>query len=71
MDAAFCLRQQGKGSQAEVTGSLGQAGTQEKIANLRQAAAVLVLTRAHGDGREGDRGDDRARGRAGLARPAR
>jgi hypothetical protein len=44
VDAAFCLCQQGEGSQAKVAGSLGQAGAQEKAANLRQAAAMLVLS---------------------------
>ncbi len=38
MDAAFRLRQQGEGSQAEVTGALGQVGPQEKA---RESAARL------------------------------
>jgi hypothetical protein len=43
VDATLCLRQQGKGAQAEVAGALGQVCTLKELTNLRQAATVLMF----------------------------
>ena len=43
MDATLGLGQQAKGTQAEVAGALGQVRVHEEVANLRQAATMLVL----------------------------